>query len=310
MASLKSIVERTWLAAFMVAALVFIVFVFKDDRDKLARVASADWGLLGVAALAQLMYFTATVVSWRKVLQLATGRIIGFGEGLAQILLVNFGKYIPGKVWGLAARGKRLNDLGFELGDIARASYLEQALLILVGLWLAFLSAALVYGATIYWIALALVTIAILLFRYGASLLQAVSLVFPPAGALVKVFELRFGVGAVIGLSLGYIGVWLSIAMAFMLVCTAFVDVELTRSTVPVFVLSLTAGYLAGFIALFAPGGVGVREGVGAAILSTIVSLEDAVLLMLMFRLWVVVMELLAGVLVLRRPRAKGAANG
>ena len=294
----------------IINSLVFIVFVFKDDRDKLARIADADWGLLGVAALAQLMYFTATVVSWRKVLQLATGRIIGFVEGLTQILLVNFGKYIPGKVWGLAARGKRLSEQGFEIGDIARASYLEQALLILVGLWLAFLSAALVYEATIYWLALALVTVAILLFRYGARLLQVVSILFPPAGALVKVFELRFGVGAIIGLSMGYIGVWLFLAMTFMLVCTAFVDIELTRATVPVFVLSLTAGFLAGFIALFAPGGVGVREGVGAAILATIMSLEEALLLMLMFRLWVVVMELVAGALLLRRVNANVPADG
>ena len=95
-----------------------------------------------------------------------------------------------------------------------------------------------------------------------------------------------------------------------MFVCTAFVDIELTRATVPVFVLSLTAGFLAGFVALFAPGGVGVREGVGAALLANIMSLEDAVLLMLMFRLWVVVMELLAGALMLRGATPREADGG
>ena len=310
MASLKRIIEKIWLGVFIAAALVFIAFLFRDHRDKLARIAEADWGLLCAAALAQLMYFTATVVSWRKVLQLATGRIIGFGEGLAQILLVNFGKYIPGKVWGLAARGKRLSEMGFGLGDIARASYLEQMLLILVGLWLAFLCAALVFDATVYWIAVLLVTIAILLFRYGAKVLHGLAIVFPPAEAAASVFELRIGVGAVLGLSMGYIGVWLFLAITFMFVCTAFVDIELTRVTVPVFVLSLTAGFLAGFVALFAPGGVGVREGVGAALLANVMSLEDAVLLMLMVRLWVVVMELLAGALVLRGVPPREATDG
>jgi uncharacterized membrane protein YbhN (UPF0104 family) len=310
LASLKRIFGKIWLGAFIAAALIFIVFLFRDHRDKLARVADADWGLLGAAALAQLMYFTATVVSWRKVLQLATGRIIGFGEGLAQILLVNFGKYIPGKVWGLAARGKRLSELGFGLGDIARASYLEQMLLMLVGLWLAFLCAAFVFDATAYWIALLLVTLAIVLFRHGAKLLRGLAIVFPPAGAVASAFELRIGVGAVLGLSMGYIGVWLFLAITFMFVCTAFVDIELTRATVPVFVLSLTAGFLAGFVALFAPGGVGVREGVGAALLANIMSLEDAVLLMLMFRLWIVVMELLAGALMLRGTSTREADGG
>ena len=310
MASLKRIIEKIWLVAFIAAALVFMAFLFRDHRDKLARIAEADWGLLGAAALAQLMYFTATVVSWRKVLQLATGRIIGFGEGLAQILLVNFGKYIPGKVWGLAARARRLSELGFGLADVARASYLEQMLLILVGLWLAFLCAAIVFSAAIYWIALLLVTLVILLFRHGAMVLRGLAIVFPPAAAAAGVFELRIGVGAVIGLSMGYIGVWLFLAIAFMFVCTAFVDLELTRATVPVFVLSLTAGFLAGFVALFAPGGVGVREGVGAAFLANVMSLEEAVLLMLMFRLWVVVMELIAGALVLRRAVPQESASG
>jgi uncharacterized membrane protein YbhN (UPF0104 family) len=109
---------------------------------------------------------------------------------------------------------------------------------------------------------------------------------------------------------MGYVGVWLFLAITFMLVCTAFVDVQLTSVTVPVFILGLTAGFLAGFIALFAPGGVGVREGVGAAILATIMTLEEALLLMLMFRLWVVVMELLAGALVLRGAKPQEVAGG
>ena len=305
MGSLKRIIGRTWLIAFVLAALVFIAVVFKDDRDKLARIGEADWGLLGVAALAQLMYFCATVVSWRKVLQLASGRIIGFGEGLAQILLVNFGKYIPGKVWGLAARGKRLTELGFELEGVGRASYLEQMLLVLVGLWLAAGAAALAYENQVYVAAFLIVTLAILLFRHGDIVVRKIADVFPKAGGLMRVFELRVGVGAVLGLSMGYIGVWLFLAIAFMLVCTAFVDVELTRATVPVFVLALTAGFVAGFVALFAPGGVGVREGVGAAVLSSIVTLEEAVLLMLMFRVWTVAVELVAGALVLGRPGAR-----
>ena len=139
--------------------------------------------------------------------------------------------------------------------------------------------------------------------------MKKLAAVLPKAGALARIFELRLGTGAVIGLSMGYIGVWLFLAMTFMLVCTAFVDIELSRATVPVFVLSLTAGFLAGFLALFAPGGVGVREGVGAVILATIMSLEEAVLLMLMFRVWVVVAELLAGALVLRRAKSGGKNN-
>ena len=225
MASLKRIFERTWLTAFVLAALVFIIVVFKDDRDKLARLTDADWSLLTAAALAQFMYFCVTVVTWRKVLRLAAGRLIGFSEGLVQILLVNFGKYIPGKVWGLAARGKRLNESGITLEEVGRASYLEQALLLLVGFWLAFISAAVVFGDLVYWAALLLVTLAILLFRHGDVILRKVATAFPRDEVLARAIELRLELGDIHWMSKVYIVVWFFLAINFIMVSTALIDV-------------------------------------------------------------------------------------
>ena len=84
-----------------------------------------------------------------------------------------------------------------------------------------------------------------------------------------------------------------------MFFCNAIINIDLNATNIAIFTLRLTAGYLAGYLAIFAPGGGGVREGVGAAFLSTIVTLEEAVLLMLLFRVWVVLAELSAGGVVL-----------
>ena len=296
--SFKRIVEKTWLATFIVVALVFVIVYFRDDTDKFARVLDANARMLGWAVVAQVAYFLATVVTWQRALLYATSRTVALRESLTQILMVNFGKYIPGKVWGMAARGKRLAESGYDVEEITRASYLEQILLLLVGFAIALTAAALVFGNPLYWLGLALAVVSILLFRHGDLVIGRLAKVVPSAGRLLRFFEVRMGTIAVIKLSMGYALQWLFLAGAFTFVCSSIISVELSPENVAVFVLSLTAGFLAGFLALFAPGGVGVREGVGAAILASVVSLEEAVLLMLLFRVWVVAAELIAGAIV------------
>lgn len=294
MASLKRIVEKTWLAAFVIVALLFVVSYFKDDSDKLVRILDADIRLLGAALITQIAYFCVTVLTWRKALFYSTGKAVGFWEGLSQVLMINFGKYIPGKIWGMAARGTRLKSLGYSLEEISRASYLDQVLLLLTGFWLAFLSGTLLYSHSVYVLGLLVTSLVIVFFSQASKLIGKIA--FP------KLFDIRSSVGEILTLSVGCVAIWLFLAATFMLFCTSIINFDLTPANVAIFVLSLTAGYLAGFLAIFAPGGVGVREGVGAAFLSSIMTLEEAVLLMLLFRVWVVLAELAAGAAVLARP--------
>ena len=295
LAPIRRIIERTWLAAFVILALVFLFLYFKDNRDAVVALLQADVRLLLAAAVAQVLYFFTTVVTWQKALLYSTGRSVGLWEGLTQILLVNFGKYIPGKVWGLAARGARLKELGYGLDEIGSVSYLEQFLLILTGFWLAFLAAVFAFQEPLYLLPWLLVTIVIVLFKHGSKLAKELVRAIPKAGWLERLVEIRISTAEVIGLAAGYVVVWLFLTLTFVLVCNSLLSIELTIVNLAIFLLSLTAGFLAGFVALFAPGGVGVREGVGAVFLSSMMTLEEALLLMLLFRVWVVLAELAAG---------------
>ena len=64
-----------------------------------------------------------------------------------------------------------------------------------------------------------------------------------------------------------------------------------------------TGSYLAGYLALFAPGGVGVREA--ALVLAMprfqLASATDAAVIAITSRLWLTVLEILPGLLLLRR---------
>jgi uncharacterized membrane protein YbhN (UPF0104 family) len=297
--STKRIIGKLWLTIFIVVALAFVFAYLKDHRDDLARLLDANLRYLAMAVLAHSGYFAFTVMAWRRVLRETTAEALGFREGLAQILLVNFGKYIPGKVWGVAARGRRLSEQGFSIEAIGRASYLEQALLLLTGFWLTFLCAAVLYKSPAYWFAVVLATIAIGLLPKGGKAFRGITKLLPRAGMLIRMFDLSISVNQVLLLSLNYLAVWLFLAAAFIFIGAAVVGLELAFANLAILVMAITAGFLSGFLALFAPGGVGIREGVGAAILVSIMTLENALLLMLLFRGWVVVSELLAGALVL-----------
>ncbi len=299
MTSIKRIFAKIWLVTFVILALGFAFSYFKTNRSDISRILDADLRVLAIAAAAQVFYFIATVLTWQNVLISTTQKTVKFWEGLSHILLVNFGKYIPGKIWGLAARGTRLRELGYSLNDVVRSSIVEQFLLIACGIWLALLGATVAFDNPIFLLFLLLLTPIIFLYRHGSNLMRKVTSRYPGLAAIERLFDMNIRTARLFGLSTGFIWIWLLLTITFAFFCQSIFPVAPTIANFATLLLALTASFLAGFAAIFAPGGFGVREGVGAAILSSLVTLEEAVLLMLLFRVWVIAWELSAGAIML-----------
>ena len=68
---------------------------------------------------------------WATLLEKTTRHKISLQESYIQINAVTLGKYIPGKIWGLVARGSRLKLAGLSTKEYVKASFMEQYLLIL-----------------------------------------------------------------------------------------------------------------------------------------------------------------------------------
>ncbi|MYJ17677.1 MAG: hypothetical protein F4106_06470 [Gemmatimonadetes bacterium] len=71
--------------------------------------------------------------------------------------------------------------------------------------------------------------------------------------------------------------------------------------------LGFAAAYFAGYVALFAPAGIGIRESTLAAFVAPVLGTEAGWVLAALQRVWITAVELLgaaAGALVLRRPVA------
>ncbi len=157
---------------------------------------------------------------------------------------------------------------------------------------------AVLYGEPVYIALLVLTTLALILFRHSNRLATWLAAKFPKTLPIERILGINITYVQQLALISGYVLVWSLLTLTFILVCASLAHIDLTMTNVTLMLLSLTAGYLAGFIAVFAPGGVGVREGVGAALLTSIVTLEEAVLLMLLFRVWTVAWELAGGFIV------------
>lgn len=91
-------------------------------------------------------------------------------------------------------------------------------------------------------------------------------------------------------ITLLYILGWIIAGLGVYLGTFAFYPVGI--KDLPICLSSIAISRIVGFIAIFAPAGLGVREGVGTVILTSVVSIETAFLVMLMLRLIGVIIEL------------------
>jgi glycosyltransferase 2 family protein len=208
-------------------------------------------GWLALAALVVFFTYALYIESWRRLLA-GWGQRIPFRAAARAWCLANLGRYLPGKIWSVAGLVVLAERAGVHGGAAAASAFASQALILGAG-------AAVVAAAT------PRATSAV---RLVAAVLVAVATV----GALVwKPTANRLGrllnsgtplaplhPSAVAAAASLMIGGWLTYGLAFWL---------LARGILPGAALPLTTaagafalGYLLGMLALFAPGGVGVRE--------------------------------------------------
>jgi uncharacterized membrane protein YbhN (UPF0104 family) len=94
-----------------------------------------------------------------------------------------------------------------------------------------------------------------------------------------------------------YGSLWLIAGLMFVSLYLILIDRHVEPDLLTALMLSNIAGIAAGFAALFAPGGIGVREGVMIGILLPYMPVEQAMLLAIVSRLWQVASDAAGGVL-------------
>lgn len=242
-------------------ALVAVGFLVRQVVDSWAEVSAAletaEYGWLVVAFLLAVLGMTAIAFGWWRTL-LALGGPAGLGTTIARYYVGEIGKYLPGSLWPLIGRGELAAGAGVRR-PIAYSS-------VAVSLIALYLAAGLFVVATLPFLAGDQVPLwPLLAVPIGIALLASpvldrardlaervlkrpIEVVFPRHTTRARLVAV-------------YLPSWLLIGLATWAVARALVPDVPVAPTVAAAVLS----WLAGFVAVPVPGGVGVREAVFVA---------------------------------------------
>ena len=258
--------------------------------DRLAALRP-DWGWIGAATVIVILTYFLLIETWRRILE-ASGERLPRTEASRIWFVSNLGKYVPGKVWSIAAMTVMAKDSQVSPVIAAGSSILTQLVTVAAGIGVVLIAGAravdrpglaIVAAAAI---AAALATVPAILPALGRAIgsLTGRSIVLPHMSS--KVVWLATA-GAVVS--------WITYGIAFQFFVRGILGsaAGATSSYIAVY----AASYIIGFLALFAPGGAVVRE---SAMVTGMVRLgltgqADALVVALASRLWLTVTELLPG---------------
>lgn len=204
---------------------------------------------------------------------------------LALFFKSQLGKYVPGSVWQYAGR------VGLGRGHEIPANVGLASIAVEVA---ASLAVALIAGSLVLsvWVALVAVTAAV---AVTALVVRMRAWVAKITGALPRMDgPLVSNSARVIPLVLPLYGlVWLAYGMAFWLTARALFSVP--GGDVPLYVGVFALSWAVGFVAIFAPGGVGVREAVIVGLLAGHLGEARAIVLAAASRVVLTAIDLVLG---------------
>ncbi|MDO6460357.1 lysylphosphatidylglycerol synthase domain-containing protein [Granulosicoccaceae sp. 1_MG-2023] len=267
---------------------------FAETLSSLRPDAAPD---LIFALLIQSVAILISTYGWRLSQSKLGIPLATWGHSLVQMGLLSAGKYLPGKVFGMLARGVVVHRSGTRVNAVLCSTLMEQGALVHSGLFLVVLCLGCFKGVyLLFCCAFLLLTLA---FFPGIAVTVIVVIMEKAgwqAGKLQKVHDalsalknfLRFPV--YFPVFLVFSGVWLVSALTLSYCISSFAGVAQISFLQVVY--TMTFAYLAGFAVFIVPGGLGVREGAMVAILSAPLGLPVAMGVAALHRLLTVLVDI------------------
>jgi glycosyltransferase 2 family protein len=270
------------------------------------RAQPIEWRLspawIATSVLLVFAAYAVLIEAWRRVV-LSMGERLGFGSAVRIWFLASLGKYVPGKVWAVAGAAVLAQRAGVDPSVAVAAALVLQALAIASGAAAVALTAREAFQAAGPGMVPLAAVVVLLSFVGIAALasqpvLDRVNRLLPSSIPRLRAIPPTKLVVAFVA----NLFAWFAYGVS--LLCLA-------RGLLPGVALSLpqaigvfTCSYLVGFLALFAPGGLGPRESVFLLMLSGDIGLKPAAGLALASRLLLTCTEVLPAVPLLLRRRA------
>ncbi len=277
-------------AAIVWAAVRSLRGQWSAAADRLATL-SIGWGWIAAATVGVFLTYLLLIETWRRIL-IGWQAHLPFGVASRIWFVSNLGKYVPGKIWSIAAMSVMAREHAVSPMAAAGSSILIQLVTVATG------------------IVLVLVTGIRAIDQPAVAVVIGVGLAAGVASIPVVLPRLARAVGSLAGKTievppLPASTLWLSVArsllswVAYGVAFQLFVRGVLgsAAGATSSYIAVYAASYIIGFLALFAPGGVVVRESalVAGMVRLGLASQPDAFAVAVASRLWLTIVELLPG---------------
>lgn len=242
---------------------------------------SAAW--IAASVLVVFASYAVLIEGWRRVV-LSMGERLAFLPAARIWFLASLGKYVPGKVWAVAGAAVLAQRAGVDPSVAVAGAIVLQALALASGSLVVALTAREAFqaagpGGVSLAIMVVLLSVSGIAVLASPRLLDRLNRLLPASWPRLRAIPPRMLLGAFIANALAWVGYGLALLL-------------LARGLLPGVNLGLpqavgvfTCSYLVGFIALFAPGGLGPRESVFLLMLAPDIGLKPAAALALASRL-------------------------
>jgi uncharacterized membrane protein YbhN (UPF0104 family) len=268
-------------------SLVFLVFaVYKANYLQVPAIRSLP--NLVLAFLFLFGGFVLSAISQQRLLKNAH-YAISTGRAVAAVGLNIFGKYIPGKLWVVAGKALYLEEKeAYPVAELSVLFMRAQILALWCGLVLGIAGLFLNNSLQMVGLAGLVALIIITVITFSESAHDAA------LGVIAKVFKKKIDLPMLkfrqtLGLIPWFMGSWLCWGVGFFLLAISISDRMYPFSAIFCFPLAATLG----IIFLFAPGGLGIREGIIVGYLALLnIALPEAITLSAVSRLWFLIGEL------------------
>lgn len=291
--------RRVIRVALQLALLGFVAWYVRahwSEYEHLFQQAHPAWPMLAASGLLVGVAYLVLIQTWRQVVE-AWGERLSFAAATRIWFVSNLGKYVPGKVWAIAAMGTLAQEQGVSPVAAVGSSLVVQLVNLVTGFAIFFIAGAQavdVPGAALGGVVLLAVALAV-----------APALLPPTVQFVNRISGREFAVPHLPRRAIWWAGAgtalaWVLYGVAFQLFASGMM-----RGPAPGTLGDWTAifigPYLLGFIAVFAPGGIGVREVAMAEALQRTGLAVGAMsaLLVASSRVWLSILEIIPGVLFL-----------
>lgn len=314
----------TLIAQWLIAAVV-IGFAARELAHQWQEVAPAlrglrlDWFRVLASGALVIVTYLILIEAWRTTLRVWS-ESLPFADASRIWFVSNLGKYVPGKVWQIAAMGALAQKTGVSATAAIGSSLLVNLVSILAGFAVIAVTAAGRVGAVVGAEMTGGGERSAQLIVAGVALAGAVALILAPAtvprlAALAgrmtgrQLAIPRVPPSAVWVAAVSTVASWLLYGIAFSLFAHGVTPRATGNATS--YIAVYTGSYLAGYLALFAPGGVGIREAALVIAMPRfgLASAADAAVIAITSRLWLTILEILPGLLLFRRGSTQTARD-